>query len=296
MQSEAGDLVENDPTFHTDVDRELFDKLPLESSSSELSSLVTLATPGVSADSNGLFHGMGDHAENSFSLDGQPITDQQSKVFLQPDSARRRAVDGGHRRRAAGRVRRQDQPGDRRDHALRTGLDHAARQHHRFLRHVWLVEPGLQLSPTAARTGATSSPANGLNTGRFLDPPEFVVFHAHGNEENVFDRFDYVFSANDALHLNAGFTRSWFQTPNSYDSQNYGVLGPDGNLVGPADQRSKILTFNIAPSWTHTINTNAVFTLVGFVRRDDVQLLPQRQSVRRSQPDPAAHRSRSSAA
>ena len=24
---------------------------------------------------------MGDHAENSFSLDGQPITDQQSKVF-----------------------------------------------------------------------------------------------------------------------------------------------------------------------------------------------------------------------
>ena len=32
---EAGeDLVENDPTFHTDVDKELFDKLPLESASS----------------------------------------------------------------------------------------------------------------------------------------------------------------------------------------------------------------------------------------------------------------------
>ena len=27
----AGDLVENDPTFHTDVDKNLFDKLPLES-------------------------------------------------------------------------------------------------------------------------------------------------------------------------------------------------------------------------------------------------------------------------
>jgi hypothetical protein len=36
---------------------------------------------GISADSNGLFHGLGDHASNSFSLDGQPITDQQSKVF-----------------------------------------------------------------------------------------------------------------------------------------------------------------------------------------------------------------------
>jgi hypothetical protein len=40
---------------------------------------VTLASPGVAADSNGLFHGLGDHA--SFSIDGQPITDQQSKVF-----------------------------------------------------------------------------------------------------------------------------------------------------------------------------------------------------------------------
>ena len=60
---------------------DLFDKLPLESASSSLSSLVTLASPGVAADSNGLFHGLGDHASNSFSVDGQPITDQQSKVF-----------------------------------------------------------------------------------------------------------------------------------------------------------------------------------------------------------------------
>jgi hypothetical protein len=77
----TGDLVEDDPTFHTDVDRDLFVKVPLESQSSTLSSLVTLSTPGVAADSNGLFHGLGDHASNSFSIDGQSITDQQSKVF-----------------------------------------------------------------------------------------------------------------------------------------------------------------------------------------------------------------------
>ena len=77
----AGDLIEDDPTFHVDVDRDLFNKVPLESASSTLSSLVTLTTPGVAADSNGLFHGLGDHASNSFSVDGQTITDQQSKVF-----------------------------------------------------------------------------------------------------------------------------------------------------------------------------------------------------------------------
>ena len=29
---------------------------------------------------------------------------------------------------------------------------------------------------------------DGLDTGRFLDPPEITVFHAMGNEQNVFDR------------------------------------------------------------------------------------------------------------
>ena len=81
VEANGGDLVENESTFHTDVDQGIMQRLPLESASSSVSSLVTLSTPGVAADSNGLFHGLGDHASNSFSVDGQPITDQQSKVF-----------------------------------------------------------------------------------------------------------------------------------------------------------------------------------------------------------------------
>ena len=81
VEGGGADLIETDTTFHTDVDRNLFDKVPLENASSSVSSLVTLVTPGIAADSNGLFHGLGDHAENSFSVDGQPITDQQSKIF-----------------------------------------------------------------------------------------------------------------------------------------------------------------------------------------------------------------------
>src|SRR5467141_3019254 len=77
----AMDNVENESTFHTDIDRGLFERLPLESASSSVSSLVTLASPGAIADSNGLVHAIGDHAESSFSIDGQPVTDQTSKVF-----------------------------------------------------------------------------------------------------------------------------------------------------------------------------------------------------------------------
>ena len=51
-------------------------------------------------------------------------------------------------------------------------------------------------------------------------------------------------------------------------------IGPNGTLVGPADQRSKIGTFNIAPSWTHVASVHSVLTLGAFVRRDDYNYYP----------------------
>ena len=85
---------------------------------------------------------------------------------------------------------------------------------------------------------------DGLNTGRFLDPPEFSVFHDKGNEENFFDRVDYAFTAADSIHLDFNYSRSWFQTPNSYDNlnvQNVVSGGASANPlfgnVGNADQR-----------------------------------------------------------
>ena len=80
VQGEAGDLVENDPTFHTDIDRGYSRSCRWKAHPRSLVRWLPCIA-GVAADSNGLFHGLGDHAENSFSLDGQPITDQQSKVF-----------------------------------------------------------------------------------------------------------------------------------------------------------------------------------------------------------------------
>ena len=124
----------------------------------------------------------------------------------------------------------------------------------------------------------------GLDTGRFLDGPEYQVFHDHGNEENVFDRLDFKLSDNNNINLNLGFTRSWFQTPNSYDAQNAtawnglvvsnGGLGPNGVEVGTQDQRSQIRTFNIAPAWTRVINANSVFTFGAYIRQDQYNYYP----------------------
>ncbi len=273
VQGEAGDLLENDPTFHTDVDRTLFDKLPLESSSSQLSSLVTLATPGVAADSNGLFHGMGDHASNSFSLDGQPITDQQSKVFSNQvplDAVQSMTVIGGAPPAEFG-----DKTSLVIDVTTRSGLGSTTPHGAITASYGTFGSSNVDMNLSyGGKNWGNFIAANGLNTGRFLDPPEFVVFHAHGNEENVFDRFDYQFSQADVLHFNLGFTRSWFQNPNSYDNLNIGVVGPNGLPVGPTDQRSKILTFNIAPTWTHTLSPDAILNVTGYVRRDAFNYYP----------------------
>ena len=137
--------------------------------------------------------------------------------------------------------------------------------------------------------------ANGLNTGRFLDGPEFQTYHDHGNEENIFDRFDFKPSIADTINLNIGFTRSWFQTPNSFDGQtadawsglvvNNGGLGPNGLPVGSQDQRSKIRTYNIAPTWTHLLNPSTVFTLGVFARQDQYNYYPSRDPFADFTPD-----------
>src|SRR6478672_11907401 len=76
----AEELLERDPTAHTDIDQSQIEKLPIESSAG-LNQVVTLASPGVVADSNGFFHPIGDHAQTQFSIDNQPITDQQSRLY-----------------------------------------------------------------------------------------------------------------------------------------------------------------------------------------------------------------------
>jgi hypothetical protein len=266
VEGAGQDLLENTSTFHTDVDRGLFDKMPLESRSSSVSSLVTLSSPGIAADSNGLFHGLGDHAENSFSVDGQPITDQQSKVFsnqIPLDSIESMEVISGAPPAEFGeKTSVVINVTTRSGQGMNTPKGSITTSYGSF----GTADVGINLGYGGQKWGNFVS-ASGLNSGRFLDPPEFTVFHDKGNEENVFDRVDFQLSKADSVHVNLGFTRSWFQTPHAFDNLNTGVTDPvAGNPVAPTDQRSQIKTFNIAPSWTRLINNNTVFTLGGFVR------------------------------
>jgi hypothetical protein len=261
VTEQAAELIENDPTAHTDVDRDLFSKMPLESASSSISSLITFTTPGVAADSNGFMHGLGEHQENAFSVDGQPITDQQSKSF-----SNQIPVDAVQSLEAV------------------NGIPPAEYGDKTTLIVNVTTRSGLNLRPTGSVTTSYGSfgtgnaafdlavgsqhwgnfiTASGLQSGRFLDPPEFKVIHAKGNSEDIFDRVDFQPRAQDTIHVNLNYARSWFQQPNQFDQAAVGQ-----------DQRALINTFNIAPGWTHIFNTNTVLTTNAFVRQDRYHYFP----------------------
>jgi len=281
----SGDLVEDDPTFHTDLDRDNFLKVPLESQSSSLSSLVTLTTPGVTADSNGLFHGLGDHASNSFSIDGQSITDQQSKAFsnqLPSDAIQSIQVISGAP---------PAEYGDKTSLVIVAttrsgqGITKPTGSIHTSYGAFGSTAGGVDLSYGGKNWGNFVE-LDGLNTGRFLDPPEFTVFHSKGNEQNFFDRADYTITPADSIHLDLNYSRSWFQTPNSYDNLNVQNVLSGGSSahpvfgnVGNADQRSRIGTFNVSPTYTRILNDSSVLNVGAFARRDNYHYYPSKNPL-----------------
>ncbi|MFZ0684157.1 MAG: carboxypeptidase regulatory-like domain-containing protein [Terriglobales bacterium] len=289
---DTGDLVENDPTFHSDVDKDLIDRLPMGTGSSALSQIIGEATPGIASDSNGQMHGYGDHAENSYNIDDQPDTDQHSKVFsnqLSVDSIQSMEVIAGAPPAEYGGKTSVVVVA-----TTRSGL--GVKTPHGSVNSSYGSFGSSTVSADVAYGGKAWGnfiSVGGLNSGRFLDAPEFAVAHDKGNEENVFDRVDFQVTEADTIRLNFGYSRSWFQTPNPLDAQNatawsglggvlpavenYGGVVPGTNIVvGATDQRSKIGTYNIAPAWTRLLNNNSVFSLGAFVRRDDYNYYPSK--------------------
>jgi hypothetical protein len=275
-----GPQVEDTSTYHTDVDRDLFNKIPIESQSSGLSSLVTQTVPGISADSNGQMHGYGDHASNSISLDGQSITDQTSKVFsnqLPTNSIQSlEVISGAPPAEYGDKTSLVIVATTRSGQGITTPTGSLYASYGSF----GSAAGGVNLSYGGKAWGDFVE-ADGLNTGRFLDAPEFAVFHDKGNEENVFDRVDYNLTQADSIHVDLNYSRSWFQTPNSFDNLNVenvtsggASASPAFGAVGNADQHSRIGTFNISPTYTRVINNYSVFNLGAFVRKDIYNYFP----------------------
>jgi hypothetical protein len=249
-------------TMQTGVSRRLIDTLPSESVSAGLSSLVTLTTPGVAADSNGGFHPLGEHAETSFVVDNQPITDQQSRTFsnqLSQNAIQSLDVLTGVPPPEFG-----DKTSLIVKATTRSGLGVQRPTGSVSMGYGSFTTPTASLALGAGSTRIGNFVAiDGLASDRFLDTPETAPLHAHGNVWNFFDRFDARLSATTTAQLNVFAARSAFQAPNTLDQQD-----------ARQDQQQHQYSFNVAPSLTRTLGSRAVLEVNGWVRRDVVQYDP----------------------
>jgi hypothetical protein len=262
VASSSNDELQKYISDQTDIDTSLASKLPLISSSTGVASAITLASPGVAADSNGMFHPLGEHSDTTYSIDGQPISDQQSKTFANQISLNAiqsmQIIEGVI----------PAEYGDKASLVARTTTKSG----------IGSLKPEGSLQTTYGSFGSTDVNASiGIgsskygnfftgdiaNSGRYLDSPEFVPFHDHGNSESLFDRIDYAPNTINTYHLNLSASRSWFQVPNQYDQQ---ALGQD--------QRSQIFSYNIAPFWTRVFGATGVLEVNPYFRQDNVHYYP----------------------
>ena len=262
VQAEAGDLLEQSPTAHTDLDRSLFATLPIENASTGLSSAITNATPGVAADANGFFHPFGDHAQASISLDNQPINDQYSKLFsnqISLDALQSMEVVAG----APGA-----EYGDKTSLVInattRSGLGQTPPRGSLAAQYGSFGTTGLNFTlGMGGKKWGNFLATNFTNSSRFLDSPELANIHDKGNGEGFFDRIDFNPNDKDSFHLNLSAGRSWFQTPNTYDQ-----------LAVGQNQHQQIRTLNIAPGYTHLFSSTTLLSFNPFLRIDHVQYYP----------------------
>lgn len=256
----GADVLESVPYAHYDVDQSAMARLPVTTPGSALSDAITLSTPGVVADSNGLFHPLGDHAQASFVIDGQPISDQQSKQFS--TQLPLNAIQGMELITGGPSAEFGDKTSLVINAQTRSGLG-ADRNRGSFLAQYGsfgTVAEETTLGLGKARVGNFLA-ANAMRSGRFLDTPEFRPIHAAGNNLSLFDRLDIRPSDRSSVAINFFAARNWFQVPNSLDQ-----LGQD--------QRQKAETFSFAPSYTRVLSPQAVFSVNGFTRTDWVNYYP----------------------
>ena len=255
------DLLEANPSAHTDIDRTLVEKLPLQALGG-LNQAITLASPGVVADSNGFFHPIGDHAQTQFSIDNQPITDQQSRIYsnqISPAAVQSMEVITGVP---------PAEYGDKSSlvvHIItKSGLDSPKPTGDLSAGYGSFKTPQVDVNAGGGSgTVGDFVSFTGLATDRFLDPPEFEALHDHGTSQSFFNRLDAHSGAANAFHLNVQAARSSFDVPNTLDADDAGQ-----------DQHQKIDTFNIAPGYTAIVSSSALLTANLFVRRDHLTYTP----------------------
>ena len=221
-EAAAAVLETGSSTSHIDIDKSYIEHAPAANPSRGMESLI-VQTPGFTLDENGRYHFQGAHSEQSYVVDGQPISDQIGITFsnsidpriLQSVEVIYGNVPSEYGEKIAAVINLTTKSG------LGSGpfkgdVSLGAARFNSY-------NAGLSGGGGSARFGYYAS-IDGSKSDRFLDPPNFDNLQNHGDTERVFLRLDLASEGStNAFRISGLAGRTKRDVPNTFSQQTTGT-------------------------------------------------------------------------
>jgi hypothetical protein len=241
---------------HIDIDKSSISRAPAPIPSRGMEALIIQA-PGFSADENGRYHFQGAHSQQSYIVDGQPISDQIGVTFsnsidpgiLQSTEVIYGNVPAEYGEKIAAVI----------NLTTKSGLGAGAPKLEvraggaRFSTY----DAGVSLGGGTSRIGYYAS-IDGSKSDRFLDPVNFDNLHNQGDSERAFLRLDFASpDASSSFRISGIVGRTQRDVPNTFTQQE-----------ADADNNVQTNDWNANLGWQAVLSPTTVFDVTLFGRNN----------------------------
>jgi hypothetical protein len=241
---------------HVDIDKSFIARAPTATPSRGMESLIIQA-PGFAQDENGRYHFQGAHSQQSYVVDGQPISDQIGTTFsnsidpgiLQSAEVIYGNVPAEYGEKIAAVINLTTKSG--------LGSGGPRGDVHAGGARFGTYDAGVSVGGGTSTFGYYGS-VDGSKSDRFLDPVNFDNLHNHGDTERAFLRLDKSSSGgSDTFRLSGLIGRTSRDVPNTFTQE---AAGTD-NTVETNDWNANL-------GWQHVFGPNAVLDTTVFGRNN----------------------------
>ncbi len=241
---------------HVDIDKSSIQRAPAATPSRGMESLIIQA-PGFSQDENGRYHFQGAHSQQSYVVDGQPISDQIGTTFsnsidpgiLQSAEVIYGNVPAEYGEKIAAVINLTTKSG------LGTGGPHG--DVHAGGAQFKTYDAGASVGGGSSTFGYFGS-VDASKSDRFLDPVNFDNFHNHGDTERAFLRLDSTTpQGSDSFRLSGLIGRTNRDVTNTFTEE-----------AANTDNTVETNDWNANAGWQHVFGSSAVLDTTLFARNN----------------------------
>jgi hypothetical protein len=255
-EAPAAQLETDSSSSHVDIDKSFIEHAPAANPSRGMESLI-VQTPGFAQDENGRYHFQGAHSEQSYVVDGQPISDQIGITFsnsidpriLQAAEVIYGNVPAEYGEKIAAVI----------NLTTKSGLGQGAFKGdvHAGAARFKTYDAGASAGGGSSRFGYYFS-LDGSKSDRFLDPPNFDNLQNHGDSERIFLRLDLTnATSTSAFRISGLLGRTRRDVPNTFSQEATNT----NNQVETNDWNANL-------GWQEIFSTTAVLDTTVFARNN----------------------------